>query len=362
MAEKRDYYEVLGVGRDAGEAELKKAYRKLAVELHPDRNPDDPHAEERFKEATEAYEVLKDPAKRQAYDRFGHAGLGGAGGPGFGGFQSVEDIFGGGLGEIFGDIFGGGGGQARRREGPLRGADLRASTVITLKEAAFGVQKELELRYPSPCEACKGTGAEGGELEVCDTCKGRGQVGMQRGAFFVSTTCPTCRGQGKSAKKPCAKCHGTGDVEVTRKVKISVPAGIDDGQSLRLPGQGQPGRMGGPAGNLFVTIALEPDERFQRDGTDLLHELRVPFTKCCLGGEVEVPTLEDEPAKLQIKAGTQPGAILTIPRRGVTRLDGRGRGDLHCHIQVEVPTDLSLKARELLTELQETLEAGSKAG
>jgi molecular chaperone DnaJ len=354
MADKRDYYEVLGVARDASEADIKKAYKKLAVQLHPDRNPGDATAEERFKEASEAFEVLKDAQKRQVYDRFGHAGL--SSGGYHPGFRSVEDIFGS-FGDIFGDIFGGGFGGARRRDGPMRGADLRVGARLSLKEAAFGTQKEVKLQYPSPCDACKGSGAEGGAFDTCVTCKGQGQVGIQRGAFFVSTTCPTCRGQGRSAKTACTKCRGSGDVEVERSVKVNIPAGIDDGQSLRLSNQGQPGRMGGPAGNLFVTVQVEPDERFHRDGNDLVHELHVPFTKCCLGGEVEVPTLDDKPAKLEIAPGTQAGSILTVQGQGVTRLDGRGRGDLHCQIQIEVPTELSAKAKKLLVDLQTSLES-----
>lgn len=353
MAQKRDYYEVLGVARDASESELKKAYRKLAAQLHPDKNPGDPNAEERFKEASEAFEVLKDPQKRQIYDRYGHAGLSSGGySPGF---RTVEEIFGS-FGDIFGDIFGHGFGAGRRRDGPMRGADLRVGARLTLAEAAFGTQKEIRLQYPSPCEACRGTGAEGGALEACVTCGGQGQVGVQRGAFFMSTTCPTCRGQGRRAKSPCASCRGTGEVEVERTVKVNVPPGIDDGQSLRLAGQGQPGRMGGPPGNLFVTVQVEPDERFVREGNDLVHEVRVPFTTCCLGGEVEVPTLDGSTAKLAVAPGTQAGTILTLPGLGVPRLDGRGRGDLHCQVQIEVPRELSAKARKILVELRESLE------
>lgn len=358
MADKRDYYEVLGVARDASEADIKKAYKKLAVQLHPDKNPGDPTAEERFKEASEAFEVLKDPQKRQVYDRFGHAGLQSGGySPGF---RSVDDIFGS-FGDIFGELFGMGGagfGGRRRQDGPMRGADLRVATRLTLKEAVFGTQKEVKLQFPSPCEACKGTGAEGGVLDVCASCRGQGQVGIQRGAFFVSTTCPACRGQGRSARSACKKCRGSGDVEVERTVKVNIPAGIDEGQSLRLHGQGQPGRMGGPAGNLFVVVQIEPDERFQRDGLDLVHELRVPFTQCCLGGKVKVPTLDGQEAELTVAPGTQAGTVLTLAGHGVPRLDGRGRGDLHCSIQIEVPTQLSAKAKQLLVQLQETLSGG----
>ena len=357
MSEKRDYYEVLGVARDAGEAEIKKAYKKLAVQLHPDRNPDDPTAEERFKEASEAFEVLKDAQKRQVYDRFGHQGLQSGGyNPGF---RSVDDIFGN-FGDIFGELFGGMGGAGRgaRRDGPMRGADLRVGASVTLKEAAFGTQKDVRLQYPSPCDTCQGSGAEGAKFDTCATCAGQGQVGVRRGAFLMSTTCPTCRGQGRSPKKACPKCSGSGDVNVDRNVKVTIPAGIDEGQSLRIVGQGQPGRLGGPTGNLMVTIQIEPDTRFQRDGLDLHQELRVPFTQCCLGGKVAVPTLDEKDAELDLKAGTQAGATLTMQGLGVPRLDGRGRGDLHIHVQVEVPTKLSAKSRQLLLELQGTLGEG----
>lgn len=351
---KRDYYEVLGVERTAGAPEIKKAYKKLALELHPDRNPNDPTAEDRFKEASEAYGVLSDDQKRQIYDRFGHQGLQGGGmQPGFG---NVEDIFSS-FQEIFGDLFGFGGGMGQRvrRDGPMRGADLRTGVALTLKEAAFGAQKEVTVQFPAPCASCDGTGAEGGKLEVCGTCKGAGQVAHARGAFLLSTTCPACQGAGRTASKGCKDCAGRGEVPVERKVKVAIPGGIDEGQSLRLAGQGQPGRKGGPAGHLYVTVQVEPDPRFVRDGNDLVHELHVSFTQAALGATLKVPTLEGE-ADAKLPSGTQPGEHIKVRAQGVPRLDGRGRGDLVCVVQVDVPKKLSAKAKKLLLELQETFD------
>lgn len=353
MADKRDYYELLGVERSANTAELKKAYRKLALELHPDRNQDDPTAEERFKEVSEAFAVLNDNDKRAIYDRYGHQGLQSGGMSS--GFGNVEDIFSS-FQDIFGDFFGGmGGGGRQRANGPIRGADLRVATSITLLEAATGVAKEVELQFPSPCAACDGSGAEGGKLDVCATCKGAGQVGHQRGAFVLSTTCPHCRGAGRIPKAACGTCRGQGEVPVERTVKVAIPAGIDDGQSLRLAGQGQPGRRGGPAGHLYVGVRIEQDERFQRDGLDLIHGLHVSFTQAALGAKLQVPTLEGE-TQLDLPAGVQPGEAVALKGHGIPRLDGRGKGDLVCVVQVDVPKKLSAKARKLLLELQATFD------
>ncbi len=351
---KRDYYEILAVERTASSAEIKKAYKKLALELHPDRNPGDSTAEERFKECSEAYAVLQDAEKRAIYDRYGHAGL--TQQPGFG---NVEDIFSN-FQEIFGDFFGFGGGFGRggRRDGPMRGADLRTTVVLTLKEAAFGAQKEVTVQFPTPCNACDATGAEGGKVSVCTTCKGAGQVAHARGGLFLSSTCPTCRGAGRTASKACRECQGRGEVPVERKVKVGIPSGIDEGQSLRLTGQGQPGRKNGPAGHLYVTVEIEPDSRFVRDGTDLMHELHVSFTQAALGASLEVPTLEGQ-TELKLPAGMQPGEQVRLRGHGVPRLDGRGRGDLVCVLQVDVPKNLSAKARQLLLELQATFDADS---
>jgi len=350
---KRDYYEILGVERTASTAELKKAYRKLALELHPDRNPGNAEAEEGFKEVSEAFGVLNDEQKRQVYDRHGHAGLQSGGMQS--GFGSVEDIFSS-FQDMFGDVFGFGGMGRGRRDGPARGADLRVGAALTLSEAAFGCQKEVTLQFPAPCVPCEGTGAEGGKVTVCGMCKGQGQVAQARGAFLMSSTCPQCQGAGRTAAKACPTCHGRGETTVERKVKVAIPGGIDEGQSLRLAGQGQPGRRGGPAGHLYVTVEIEADPRFVRDGSDLAHELRVSFTQAALGATVKVPTLEGE-TEVKVPAGIQPGDQVKVRGQGIPRLDGRGRGDLICIAQVEVPKKLSAKAKQLLLELQQTFES-----
>ncbi len=358
---KRDYYEVLGVERSVSTAELKKAYRKLALQYHPDRNRDDPSAEARFKEVSEAYSVLSDDEKRAVYDRYGHAGLQSGGQPGF---TSVEDIFSH-FGDIFGDLFGmggmggpfGGGGR-RRRDMPVRGSDLKVGIRLTLEEAAFGCQREVDVSYPAPCSACQGTGAEGGNLKICTTCQGNGQVAYNRGAFMLSTTCPTCQGRGAIPDASCSKCQGSGEEHVERTVKVNIPSGIDEGQTLRLTNQGQPGMRGGPPGHLFVVVEIAQHEHFRREGFDLYYELKLSFPHAALGGEVSVPTLSGEaPAKVKVPAGVQPGDQLVVREEGVPRLNGRGRGDLVAVVQVDVPQTLSTKARQLLLELQSTFEA-----
>lgn len=352
----RDYYEVLGVERSATPEQVKKAYRKLALELHPDRNPNDPQAEERFKEASEAYQVLSDPQRRQIYDRFGHGGLEGQG---FEGIHDVGDIFSH-FQDIFGDFFGGAvGGRRPRRDAPARGADIQTIVELDLSEAAFGVKKDLDIAHPSPCPDCNGTGAEGGRRETCTACGGRGQVAHARGAFVISTTCPRCEGDGMIAKEPCHRCDGHGEVRSERRVKINIPAGVDEGQTLRLAEQGQPGRNGGPAGHLYVTVRVRPDERFQRDGYDLVHELHVSFPDAALGAEVEVPTLDGKNVKVKVPPGTQPGDTLVVEGCGVRRLDGRGRGDLIAVIQVEVPKKLTKRAKQLLGDLADELRGKS---
>ncbi len=354
---KPDYYQVLGVSRDVDAADLKRAYREKALELHPDRNPE-PDAEEEFKLCAEAYSVLSDPQKRQVYDRFGHAGLGGAGGPGFGDIGDVFSQF----QDIFGDIFGGGFGFGRRRRdpnAPVRGSDVRTDVALSLREAAFGATREIDLSHPSPCESCEGTGAKGGELESCATCGGRGQVARAQGAFVMTTTCPVCRGQGAQAKEACDDCHGAGQVELERVVKVNVPGGVDAGQSLRLSGKGQDGKRGGPAGDLYVTVHIEPDEELQREGFDLVHRLSVTYPQAALGAKVEVPALEeDEDAvqTLKVPAGTQPGQTLVIRGAGVPRLNGRGRGDMVCVVEVAVPKRLSRQQKRLLKELDGTFD------
>lgn len=352
MPEKRDYYEVLSVTKTSTTVEIKKAYKKLALELHPDRNPGDAAAEEKFKEASEAYGVLADDDKRARYDRFGHAGLSG-GGVGFGSADEIFTSF----QDVFGDLFGFGGGRSRRNDGPVRGADLRVGVELTLKEAVLGTQKEVKLTFPAPCVKCDGSGAEGGKVVICQTCGGSGQVAHQRGGFFLSTTCPACRGAGRTAAKACPDCRGVGETETTRTLKVSIPAGIDAGQSIRVPAQGQPGRRGGPTGHLYVAVDLEDDPRFARDGVDLVHELHVAFTQAALGAKVDVETITGDKVSLDVPAGTQPGETLEIPGHGVPRLDGRGRGRLVCVVQIDVPKNLSAKAKKLLLELQDAFES-----
>ncbi|MFO0683279.1 MAG: molecular chaperone DnaJ [Sandaracinus sp.] len=350
MGQKRDYYEVLGIERTVTTVEIKKAYKKLARELHPDVNPNDPTAEERFKEASEAYAVLSDEQKRALYDRHGHAGLEQrGGGVGFGG---IEDIFSS-FGDIFGDIFGDFG---RRANGPQRGSDVRAGVRLTLEEAAFGTTKEVKLAFPAPCTACNGSGAEGGKLSTCPTCAGHGQVVQGRGGFMLRITCPACRGAGQIPGKPCATCNGRAEVPIERTVKVNIPAGIDEGRSLRLSGQGQPGRMGGPAGHLYVVIEVLPHERFQRDGDDLVHELHVSFTQAALGAKIPVELLGGEKVDVTVPAGTQPGEAIRVRDKGIASLEGRGRGNLVCVVQIDVPKKLTAKAKKLLLELQEALE------
>lgn len=353
--QKRDYYEVLGLERSASLEEVKKAYKKAALKYHPDRNPNNAEAEEQFKLCSEAYAVLSDDAKRRRYDQFGHAGLEG-GGPGF---NDVGDIFSH-FNDLFSDFFGGGGfgggQQRRRRDGAQPGADLRTVVRLTLGEAVFGTKKEVELSHPSPCETCHGSGAKNGELSPCTGCGGKGQVSHARGPFLLSSTCPTCQGRGMMPKEPCTSCRGTGETHVHRKVKVTIPAGIDHGQTLRVPSQGQAGRRGGPTGHLYVTVDVAEDARFERQAADLYHELRVAFPVAALGGDVQIPTLDGGIAKATIPAGTQPGQTVVVEGQGVPRLDGRGRGNLVAVVQIDVPKKLSSKAKGLLKDLRAALE------
>ena len=352
---KRDYYEVLGVERTATEIEIKRSYRKLALELHPDRNQGDAASEEKFKECSEAYAVLSDSDKRATYDRYGHAGLQGAGQ----GFGDVQDIFSR-FSDIFSDFFGGGSpfGPGARR-GPQRGADLRTVVRLPLKEAAFGAKQEVPLRYPGPCSSCAGSGAEGGKRAICPRCKGQGQVAHSRGPFLLQTTCPGCQGMGSIAETPCRACRGTAQVEIERSVKVTFPAGIDDGQTLRVPGQGLPGAQGGPAGHLYVDVQIEPDPRFERDGSDLVHAFKLTFPEAALGTDIEVPSLDGEPVSVKIPAGIQPGETVVVRGKGIPHLNRGGRGDLVVVVQLGVPDKLSRKARKLLEELQIELDAKS---
>ncbi len=352
---KRDYYEVLELERTATPDLIKKAYRSAALKFHPDRNPGNAAAEESFKEASEAYQVLSDEQKRGAYDRYGHAGLESQS---FGGgnaadiFSQFRDIFG---GDIFGDLFGGGG-RRTKRDGPQRGADLRTVVGLSLKDAALGSKTDVELEYPDACEDCSGSGAASGtRREACSMCGGRGQVAHSRGPFVLSTTCPQCQGEGSMVRDPCKKCKGRGEVAAKRTVKVTIPAGIDDGQTLRVSDQGQPGRKHGPAGHLYVTVQVEAHPQFQRDGADLVHELHVTFPQAALGAELRIPTLEGGEAKVKVPAGAQSGDTIVLSGAGIQRLQARGKGDLIVVVHVDVPKKLSSKAKKLLAELADEL-------
>ncbi|MFZ1218346.1 MAG: molecular chaperone DnaJ [Chthoniobacterales bacterium] len=351
--EKRDYYEVLSVSRTATEEEVKRSYRKLAVKFHPDKNPDDPHAEEQFKELGEAYDVLMDAEKRAAYDRFGHAAFAqGSAGRG-GGFHDPFDIFrevfgGGGGGGIFESFFGGG--ATMDREGRQRGSDLRYDMQITLEEAAFGVDKEIEVRKLDTCAQCNGKGAEPGSRTInCPACGGRGQVISSRGFFQVSQTCPRCRGVGQIIDKPCRTCAGEGRAENTSRIKLKIPAGIADGSRLRSSGNGEAGIRGGSAGDLYVVIHVKEHSIFQREEDNLYCEVPITFTLAALGGEIAVPTLEGK-ANLKVPAGTQSGQMFKLRGKGVLNVNQRDRGDLMARLVVEVPTRLNNEQRQKLEE------------
>ncbi|MCC6811079.1 MAG: molecular chaperone DnaJ [Deltaproteobacteria bacterium] len=355
MSAKRDYYEVLAVAKDADDKTIKSAYRKLALQFHPDRNPGDASAEAKFKEAAEAYEVLSSAEKRQIYDRYGHEGLrGAAGGPGFSG---VEDIFSS-FGDIFGDLFGmggQGGGRGRGRTRARRGDDMRYDLSIGFREAAFGLKKSIEVTTHSPCTTCEGSGAKPGtSRETCRTCGGRGDVMHGQGMFIISTTCPTCRGEGSRIASPCENCSGRGVTPNKSTIEVDVPAGIADGMSLRYVGKGEAGAQGGPAGDLYVVIRVEEDEVFERRDDDLIVQVGVNIAQAALGDRIKVPTLAGE-QEIDLPAGTQPGDHTVLRREGLPSLrDGR-RGNLIVVFRVEVPTEISSEQRELLNKLNESL-------
>ncbi len=359
MSRKRDYYEILGVERSVTEDDLKKAYRKLAVKFHPDKNPDDSTAEEKFKEVGEAYEVLSDSSKRAAYDRYGHAAFqGGMGGGGGGGgfhdpFEVFREVFsGGGGGGIFEQFFGGGGGGVDS-SGRQRGSDLRYDLQISLEEAARGCEKEIEIRKLDACDPCGGSGAQKGSKAVaCPTCRGRGQVVVSRGFFQVAQTCPACHGTGRIIEKPCHSCQGEGRVEKTSRVKIKIPAGIDSESRLRSTGGGEAGLRGGGSGDLYVVVHIKEHEVFTRNGMDLNCEVPIPFTTAALGGEIRVPTL-DGAVSLKIPAGTQGGSTFRIRGLGMPALQGTAKGDILTYVQVEVPTRLDSEQREVLQKFAE---------
>lgn len=360
----RDFYEVLGVSRDASASELKKAYYKLAKQYHPDVNPGDKVAEDKFKEAAEAYQVLSDDERRARYDRFGHDGLRGNGGMGGGGgFGSVEDIFSA-FGDIFGDFFGGRAGGGARRQ--ARGNDVRVDLQLTFAEAVWGVSKDIKVQRDVSCTTCSGSGAKAGtKPETCHTCNGRGQVVHNQGFFMVQSTCPRCRGEGRVVKEACGDCNGRRTQVETTTLSVTVPPGVDDGQTLRLAGKGETPPGGGAPGHLYVVLHVRGDERFQREGDDILTEVPVSFVKAILGGEVEVPTLDESceaVATVEIKAGTQPGDHVIRRGAGVPRLGKQGRGDQVVRWKVEIPTKLSSRQSELLRELATEMDEDVKAG
>ena len=353
MASKRDYYEILGVNKDASEEEIKKSYRKLAMKYHPDRNPDNPKSEAQFKEAKEAYEMLSDDQKRAAYDQYGHAGVeqgaGGAGGFGGAGFGDA-------FGDIFGDIFGGRG-QGGQRNNVYRGADLRYNMEISLEDAAKGSETKIRIPVQSTCETCKGSGARPGTQPVtCTTCAGHGQVRMQQGFFSVQQTCPKCHGNGKMVKEPCPTCSGAGRVKQNKTLSVKIPAGVDEGDRIRLTGEGEAGVNGGPTGDLYVVIHLKPHEIFQRDGGNLHCEMPISFSTAALGGEIEVPTLGGS-AKMKIPAETQTGGVFRLKGKGIKPLRQSDHGDLMVHVVIETPVRLTEKQKDLLREFDKSTQA-----
>jgi molecular chaperone DnaJ len=359
----RDLYEVLGVSRGASEDDLKKAYRKLAKELHPDRNKDNPTAEAKFKEVNAAYEVLKDPQKRAAYDQFGHAafegGMGGGGrGPGGADFASgFADVF----DDLFGEFMGGGrrgaGGAANRR---ARGSDLRYNLSITLEEAYNGVQKTVTVPSSTTCAACEGTGSEGAaQPQSCPTCAGMGKVRAQQGFFTIERTCPTCSGRGYIVKNPCKACAGAGRVQKDRTLQVQIPVGVEDGTRIRLAGEGEAGLRGGPAGDLYIFVSVSPHRIFQREGMDLYCRIPVPMTAAALGGEIEAPLLDGGRSRVKIPAGSQSGKQLRLRGKGMPQLRGGRFGDLYLELQVETPVNLSPRQKELLQEFEEAGDGNS---
>ena len=345
---KRDYYEVLGVARNVGDEELKKAYRRAAMKHHPDRNPGDKAAEAAFKECKEAYEVLSDGGKRRMYDQHGHAAFehgmgGGNAGPGFGG-ADMGDIF----GDIFGNIFGGG-----RQQGPRRGADVGYVMELDLEEAVAGIEKRIEIPTLAACEPCKGSGSSDGKVDTCATCHGRGQVRMQRGPFQMQAPCPHCGGQGKTIANPCKQCDGAGRVEEDKTLSVKIPAGVDNGDRIRLAGEGEAGPAGAPAGDLYVEVRVRPHPIFARDGDDLHCEVPIRISQAALGDTVRVPTLGGE-VELRIPAETQSGKVFRLRDRGVKSVRSRAPGDLYCKVAVETPVNLTAEQRALMEQFEAT--------
>lgn len=347
---KRDYYEILGVDRDAGDDDLKRAYRKLAMKYHPDRNPGDGAAEERFKESNEAYEVLTDAHKRAVYDKFGHEGLArGGGASDFGG--GFADIF----GDVFADIFGGGG-----RGGPRRGADLRYRIELTLEQAVFGATESIRIPTVKDCDSCNGQGtADGKAPPTCSTCRGAGQVRVQQGFFVLQQACPACRGRGTTVSEPCKSCRGAGKLRSEKTLEVKIPAGVDTGDRIRLNGEGEAGERNAPAGDLYVQVEVKPHEIFERDGNDLHCQMPVSFVTAALGGETDVPTLSGK-ATLKVTEGTQSGKLFRLRGLGVKPVRGGTPGDLLCSVIVETPVNLTRRQKEVLREFGETIDKGGE--
>ncbi|EGY51292.1 molecular chaperone DnaJ [Neisseria shayeganii] len=346
----QDYYQVLGVAKGASDSDIKKAYRKLAMQYHPDRNPDNKEAEEKFKEVQKAYDILSDPEKRARYDQFGHAGVDPnmGGGGGFGGFGGAGGFD---FGDIFSQMFGGTAGGGGRQQN-FQGADLRYDIEITLEEAAAGAKKKITIPTHEECDLCHGSGAKPGtSATTCSTCGGSGVVHVRQAIFQLQQTCPTCHGTGKQIKDPCVKCHGAGLVKTRKTLEVNIPAGIDDEQRIRLAGEGEPGTHGAPSGDLYVVVHIRRHDIFERDGMDLHCELPISFTTAALGGEVEVPTLDGR-VKLNIPKETQTGRRMRVKGKGMKSLRSSATGDLYCHIVVETPVNLTDRQKELLEEFE----------
>ncbi len=357
---KRDYYEILGVAKNASDEEIKKSYRKLAMKHHPDRNPDDKSAEEKFKEAKEAYEMLSEPQKRAAYDRFGHAGVDpNAGAGGMGGGAGFNGGFAEAFGDIFGDIFGAAAGGARGgRSNAFRGADLRYNMELSLEQAANGFATDIRVPAWENCDVCGGTGAKPGtKPKTCGTCGGSGAVRMAQGFFSIQQTCPTCHGSGRVIANPCQNCHGDGRIKHNKVLEVSIPAGIDEGQRIRLAGKGEPGVNGGPPGDLYVEIRITPHEVFQRDGDDLHCEVPISIATAALGGEIEVGTLKEK-VSINIPEGTQSGKTFRLRGKGIKGVRSSYPGDLYCHVRVETPVRLTDRQKKLLRDFDALVKEG----
>ncbi len=359
---KEDFYKLLGVEKNASDAEIKKSYRRMAMKFHPDRNKDAPEkAEEKFKKVKQAYEILSDSKKRAAYDQFGHAGVDQSAGGGFGGGGGSAD-FGDIFGDVFGDIFGGGGGAGggRRRSNVQTGADLRYNLELSLEEAVGGTEATVQVPVLVSCKECSGSGTKKGSTPVtCTSCQGHGQVRMQQGFFSVQQTCPTCQGTGKQIKDPCRKCHGQGRVQENKTLSVKVPSGVDTGDRIRLAGEGEAGINGGPSGDLYVQVQVKDHAIFTRDGANLYCEVPISFPTACVGGQLEVPTLNGK-VKLKIPAETQTGKLFRLRGKGVKPVRGGAVGDLLCRVQIETPVRLTKDQKKLVEKLQESLSGGGK--